>query len=69
MKLIDVLSLVLSFGVMIIGIDQSMSYGIANSYWLYMISLGFLFFYSYRKAKREGAEKEQPKQKPKKSKR
>ena len=69
MKLIDVVSLILSFGTMIIGIDQSMAHGVANSYWIFMISLSFLFVYSYRKARRMEKEKQQAVRKPKKNKR
>ncbi|MEL7147507.1 MAG: hypothetical protein AAFO69_14125 [Bacteroidota bacterium] len=58
MKLIDVVSLIMSFGTMIMGIDQAMVHGIANSYWIFMISLSFLFVYSYRKAKRKEEEKQ-----------
>ncbi|PIQ49583.1 MAG: hypothetical protein COW03_04315 [Cytophagales bacterium CG12_big_fil_rev_8_21_14_0_65_40_12] len=42
----------------IIGVHQAMTFGIAQAYYIFMISIGLLFLYRYRKAKRE--EKEKP---------
>ncbi|MFT6826879.1 MAG: 4-hydroxybenzoate polyprenyltransferase [Roseivirga sp.] len=41
----------------IIGVHQAMTFGIAQSYYIFMISIGLLFLYRYRKAKREENEK------------
>lgn len=51
MKLLDVIILVLGFVAFIIGIHQSMLYGIAASYWIFMFSLFLLFLYTYRRGK------------------
>ena len=66
MKLIDALSLMFSLGFMVIGVDQSIRFGFANSYWIFMLSLGLLFFYGYRKGQKKIAEKEIAEKKPKK---
>ncbi|MGB3465349.1 MAG: hypothetical protein WBA74_08765 [Cyclobacteriaceae bacterium] len=57
MKLIDALSLMFSLGFLVIGVDQSVSHGFYNSYWLFMLSLGLMFLYGYRKSKRTETEK------------
>ena len=41
----------------IIGVHQAMTFGIAEAYYIFMISIGLLFLYRYRKAKREEKEK------------
>ncbi len=41
----------------IIGVHQTMTYGIANSYFVFMVSMGMLFLYRYRIAKRKEQEK------------
>lgn len=41
----------------IIGVHQTMTWGIAHSYHLLMLSLGGLFFYKLRKEKRKEQEK------------
>ena len=66
MKLIDALSLMLSLGFIIIGVDQSIRFGFANSYWIFMLSLGLIFFYGYRKGQGKIADREVVDKKPKK---
>ena len=51
MKLMDILPFTLGLGTFVIGIHQSMVHGITESYWIFMLSLGLLFLYSYRKGK------------------
>lgn len=41
----------------IIGVHQTMTWGIGNSYYLLMLSMGGLFYYKFRKEKRKGQEK------------
>jgi len=69
MKLVDALSLMFSLGFMIIGLDQSIRFGIANSYWLFMISLGLLLYFGYRKAQNQNMENKENPDPPKKTKR
>jgi len=64
MKLIDALSLMFSLGFMIIGLDQSIRFGFASSYWIFMLSLGLIFFYGYRKGQNKEVEKGKAKKKP-----
>lgn len=42
----------------IIGVHQTMNFGIAASYFIFMLSLGMLFLYRYRGAKRKASENE-----------
>ena len=69
MKLIDALSLMFSLGFLVIGLDQSIRYGFYNSYWLFMLSLGLMFLYGYRKAGRKEQEQQTNQKKSKKKKR
>ena len=59
MKLFDTILFVLLFVSFIIGVSQAVIVGIAESYWIFMLSLVLLFLYGYRKNKRE--EKEESK--------
>ncbi len=69
MKLIDILPFTLALVLFVIGIHQSMIYSIADSYWIFMLSLALLFLYSYRKGKlMKEREKEDNKQKRKRKK-
>ena len=69
MKLLDVVILVLGFVCLIIGIHQSILFGIAASYWIFMFSMFLLFLYTYRKGKAQlNAQQEQSKKKVKKKK-
>ncbi len=52
MKLLDVILFVSAICIFAIAIHQSITYGIAESYWLYMLSLSALFIYGYRKNQR-----------------
>jgi hypothetical protein len=55
MKFLDVLLLSMALVFLVIGIDQSIKFGIQASYWAFMCSAGFLFWYQYRyKARKEG---------------
>jgi hypothetical protein len=60
MKLLDVVLIAFAVALFMIGIHQSTVYGIKNSYWIFMLSLGFLLFFRYRRAvsKPEEIEKE-----------
>lgn len=69
MKLIDALSLMFSLGLMVIGVDQSIRFGFANAYWIFMISLGLIFFYGYRKGQKKETDQEEKTKKPKNNKR
>ena len=51
MKLIDIVLFVLLFCSFVIGIHQAIVVGLAESYWIFMLSLMLLFLYSYRKNK------------------
>ena len=51
MKLTDVILFVSAFCLFVIGIDQAIVVGIAESYWIFMFSLLPLFLYGYRKNK------------------
>ena len=42
-----IIAITLAIGLLVIGIHQSMRNGIANSYWIFMFSVGFLFLYQY----------------------
>jgi hypothetical protein len=55
MKLPDVILLSLALVFLVIGIDQSITYGIQASYWAFMFSAGFLFWYQYRYKTRKGS--------------
>jgi len=55
--------LMLAIALLIIGIHQSMRNGIANSYWVFMFSVGFLFYYQY--LNKYVPEKEKPEKKAK----
>jgi hypothetical protein len=58
-KLFDTILFVLLFVSFVIGVSQAVVVGIAESYWIFMLSLMLLFLYGYRKNKRE--ENEAPK--------
>jgi len=49
MKIIDVLILTMTIGFMGIGIHQSVTVGITESYWIFMLSLSLLLLYKLRK--------------------
>ena len=58
MKLFDIILFVLVFCTFIIGIDQAIVVGFAESYWIFMFSVALLFLYGYRKGQRQAREKE-----------
>ena len=41
----------------VVGVHQTVTFGISYSYYLFMISIGMLFLYKYRKAKSADKEK------------
>lgn len=49
MKLFDILLFVFAVCFFVIGLHQSYTVGVAESYWLFMVSLAALFMYGYRK--------------------
>lgn len=51
MKTADIVLFTLALGFFVIGIHQSMVLGIAEAYWIFMLSLSLLFLYGYRKNK------------------
>ncbi|MEO9872746.1 hypothetical protein [Ekhidna sp.] len=59
MKLFDIILFVLVFCTFIIGIDQAIVIGLAESYWIFMFSLALLFLYGYRKGQRKVREQEE----------
>jgi len=67
----DVILFSLAVVLFVIGVHQTMNFGIAASYFIFMLSLGMLFLYRYRSAKRKAEEKEEQRktQKPKRKKR
>lgn len=56
MKLLDTLIISLAAGTFIIGVHQTMKFGIMYSYWIIMISVALLLWFNLRKQKN----KEQP---------
>ena len=67
MKLLDIIIFVLAFVALIVGIDQVITVGIAQSYWIFMFSLALLFLYRYRKGQHPSDSETRPtKQKKKK---
>ncbi len=49
MKLLDILLFTLALAFFVIGIYEAMVLGIGQAYGIFMISLGLLFVYNYRK--------------------
>lgn len=49
MSLKNILLLSGSAGFLIIGIHQTMLYGMMASYWIFMLSVGLLLLYKYNK--------------------
>lgn len=58
MKLLDSLLLSGSVGVFIIGVHQTFTLGLMNSYWLFMLCVVFLLLYKVRKGPASGADGE-----------
>jgi len=55
----------LSVVTFIIGVHQTMTFGIGNAYFIFMVSMGLLFLYRYRIAKGKEQEKVEEAKKPK----
>jgi hypothetical protein len=49
--MLNTVILALSAGIFIIGVHQSMKFGMAYSYWIFMFSIALLLWYNYRKKK------------------
>lgn len=69
MKLGDVLILSLALALGVIGIHQSLTRGIGDSYFLFMLAVGMLFWFQLRRNKAMEAEKAPPTELKKKKKR
>lgn len=54
MKLLDYLLFFFAVAFFVIGIYEAYMLGIGQAYGIFMISLGLLFWYGYRKNKRAG---------------
>ncbi|MBO6494207.1 MAG: hypothetical protein JJ978_01460 [Roseivirga sp.] len=54
----DTILFSLSVVFFVIGVHQTMNFGIASSYFIFMISLGLLFLMRYRRAKRKEEDKQ-----------
>lgn len=52
MKLLDAILLSLSAGLFIIGVHQSMTVGIMESYFIFMLAVALLFVYKLKKRSR-----------------
>lgn len=52
MKLLDYILFCSALAFFVIGLYESVVMGIASAYWIFMLSLGLLFLYGYRKNKR-----------------
>jgi hypothetical protein len=52
MKLLDILLFTSAFAFFVIGVYEAMVLGIGQAYGIFMLSLGLLFLYGYRKNKR-----------------
>lgn len=59
MKLVDVIILVFSAVLLMVGVHQGITLGWDFAYFFFMFSVGLLFLYSYRRQKRLAAEKEE----------
>lgn len=55
MKLLDTLLLSLSVVFIIIGIYETMQYGLGHAYWSVMLSVVLFFAYGYRKSQKKKA--------------
>lgn len=51
MKLLDSILISLAVALFIIGVHQTFYYGIAASYWLFMLSLSLVFYLKLNRAK------------------
>lgn len=60
MKLTDIVLLSLSVVLTIIGVHQSMNFGIQNSYFIFMFTIAILLYYFYRKKQHQEMEDNEP---------
>ena len=66
MRLLDTTLLSLAAAVLIIGVHQTMTMGLAHSYWILMLSSMLLLWYTFRK--RVQTQNEEPQKSVKRSK-
>ncbi len=59
-KLIDILLLFLSGGLIIIGVNETINTGFENSYYIFMISIALFLYYQIRKNKKKQEENKPP---------
>ena len=50
--MLNTIILSLAAGIFIIGVHQTMKFGMAYSYWIFMFSIALLLWYNYRKQKK-----------------
>jgi uncharacterized membrane protein len=58
MNLVDTILISLATVAFVIGVHQSFYFGIAASYWIFMISLLIVMFIRYKRAKSKSKEKQ-----------
>jgi len=51
--MLNTIILALSAGIFIVGIHQTMKFGFAYSYWIFMFSVTLLLWHNYRKQKNQ----------------
>ncbi len=56
MKLLDTIIFSLAILFMLVGLHQGMTVSYAASYWLFMLAMGMLLWYQYRKKNRKKEE-------------
>ncbi|MDN5204461.1 hypothetical protein QQ008_23915 [Fulvivirgaceae bacterium BMA10] len=67
MKLSAIIIFSLAVVLFVIGVHQTILYGVGNSYWIFMFSFGLLLLYQMRKQKEDDpAKKAMPRKKVKK---
>ena len=64
MNLVQTIYLTLAAVFMVIGIHQSFYYGIGPSYWIFMVSISFLFLFRFNRAKAQRKEAAKTPEKP-----
>ena len=51
--LVDIIIFSLCVGVFIIGVYETMTVGLSYSYWIFMVSVGLLLWFNYRRQKKD----------------
>ncbi len=49
--MVNTIILALSAGIFIIGVHQTMKFGMAYSYWIFMFSVALLLYHNFRRQK------------------